>query len=91
MKKMLSIEDAGLGYANKEYSYLEIAKETPGGDRVEKIATGRTEEKPRFLRGSITVEIEKAQVEKKLLKSAGTIIKITQNRQKYLEDSPFIW
>ena len=25
MKKMLSIEDAGLGYANKEFSYLEIA------------------------------------------------------------------
>lgn len=44
MKKVLSIEDAGLGYANKEFSYLEIAKETPGGDRVEKIATGRTEE-----------------------------------------------
>ena len=44
MKKVLSIEDAGLGYANKEFSYLEIAKETPGGDRVEKIATGRTKE-----------------------------------------------
>lgn len=44
MKKMLSIEDAGLGFAIKEFSYLEIAKETPGGDRVEKIATGRTEE-----------------------------------------------
>lgn len=89
MKKMLSIEDAGLGYANKEFSYLEIAKETPGGDRVESHRKNRR--KPRFLRGSITVEIEKAQVEEKLLKSAETIIKITQNRKKYLEDSPFIW
>ena len=59
MKKMLSIEDAGLGYANKEFSYLEIAKETPGGDRVEKIATGRTEENLGFWEEVLQLKLKK--------------------------------
>ena len=59
MKKMLSIEDAGLGYANREFSYLEIAKETPGGDRVEKIATGRTEENLGFLEEVLQLKLKK--------------------------------
>lgn len=44
MKKMLFIEDVGLGYVNKEFLYLEIVKEIFGGDRVEKIVIGRIEE-----------------------------------------------
>lgn len=58
-RKVSSIKDAGLGCAIKEFSHPEITKETPGGDRVEKIATGRTEENLGFWEEVLQLKLKK--------------------------------